>query len=108
MYRGKDEVPGLERQKKVNSEGILGQTIFSPTNKTLGAVVKRFKTNIAKHSNLVQEQKTTEEYFKTGEMTFARRVMWSEWQSFNKHFERKSGLIILFIYLFDLFSNVAE
>lgn len=55
-----------------------------------------------------QEQKTTAEYFKTGKMPFARRAMWNEWQSFDKHFERKSGLIIFSVYLFDFFSNVAE
>lgn len=60
---------------------------------------------------MVQEQKTTEEYFKTTtfwKTTFARRVIWNEWQSFKKHFERKSRLIVFSIYLFDIFLNVAE
>lgn len=108
MCKGKDEVPGQERQERVNSEGILGYTVFIPTSKTFGALVKTLKTNVGNHSNIVQKQKRAEEYFKTGKMTFARRAIWNEWQSFNKHFERKSASVIFSIYLFDLFSNVAE
>lgn len=33
-------MPRHERQKKVNSERILGYTIFIPTNKTFGEKIK--------------------------------------------------------------------
>lgn len=40
-------------------------------SKTFGALLKRIKTNIGKHSNIAEKQKTAEEYFKSGEMTAA-------------------------------------
>lgn len=108
MCKGKDEVPGQERQERVNSEGILGYTVFIPTSKTFGALVKTLKTNVGNHSNIVQKQKRAEEYFKTGKMTFARRAIWNEWlHSTNTLKEKVPQSFSLYIYLicFQMWQN---
>lgn len=64
-------MPGQEKQ---GNRGILGCTILILASSTYAAIMKRLEANTRKHANMIQEQKMTEECFKTCKTTFARGV----------------------------------